>query len=85
MTGTRPFCPLSLETCAHHHEYECHRRWSRPLPENVGKPGCPGFLRDGTKCRIIHVATAISGRKNMFYAEAVQELSMAGRLSEVEC
>ncbi len=85
MTGTRSFCPLSLETCAHHHEYECYRRWSRPIPQGAGKHGCPGFLRDGTKCRIIHVAETMSGRKALFYAEAVQELSMAGRLSEVVC
>lgn len=53
------------------------------MPEKVGKPGCPGFLRDGTKCRIIHVAEAISGRKALSFEEAHRELSMAGRLSEV--
>lgn len=80
---TRPFCPLSLETCVHHLEYECYRRWSRPVPDNAGKEGCPGFLRDGGKCRTIHIASSISGRNGLFYTEAVRELSMAGRLSEV--
>ena len=84
MTAPRPFCSRSLELCIHHNEFECFRRWSRPLPENIGKEDCPGFLRSSEKCRIIHAASILSGRKSLFYDEAVRELSMAGRLIEVE-
>jgi hypothetical protein len=80
---THPFCSRSNELCAHHREYECHRRWSRPLPENVGKENCPGFLRDAAKASIVHEAKVLTGRRIIFLDEAVRELSMAHRLEEV--
>lgn len=29
---SRPYCPRTNELCAHHQDYECHRRWARPMP-----------------------------------------------------
>ncbi len=80
----RPFCPQCMEICSHHRDYECFRRWSRPIPRDIGRKGCPGFVRDAVRTRAVLLAERISGQKAMTVSEAMRELSMAHRLEDIE-
>lgn len=81
---TLPYCPQTHQLCAHHVDYECHRRWAaRPLPPAAATAACPGFLRDATRANIIHAANIVTGRWGLSLDEATNELRMAGRLDEI--
>lgn len=81
---TLPFCPVEMCLCAHYGGYECHRRWARPMPAEAGTTACPGFLRSPLKAKVLHVAALISGRRTLSYEESLQEVSMAGRLVDLQ-